>query len=178
MNRQTNFKAGDRVRLVSMTDDPDPIPAGTTGTVAGVYPHSDWTQVDVDWDNGRSLMLSIPPDRVEAHRCRHPTTEPRKLNHVHTSHNRTAAARRYGPRAPYLHFDGYPDHVLPILRRRLPRSRRSARLIEGGELRSLSPRPANAGVLREQPANRGAAQPNRSYHDWLEYLNAEHHLLL
>lgn len=61
---QTNLKAGDRIRLISMTDDPDPIPAGTTGTVVGVYPHSDWTQVDVDWDEGRSLMLSIPPDQV------------------------------------------------------------------------------------------------------------------
>ncbi|MBB3205427.1 hypothetical protein FHS27_001227 [Rhodopirellula rubra] len=61
---QTKLKAGDRVRLVSMTDDPDPIPVGTTGTVAGVYPHGDWTQVDVDWDTGRSLMLSIPPDVV------------------------------------------------------------------------------------------------------------------
>lgn len=62
---QTHLKAGDRVRLLSMADDPDPIAAGTTGTVAGVYPLSDWTQVDVDWDNGRSLMLSIPPDEVE-----------------------------------------------------------------------------------------------------------------
>lgn len=62
---KTNLKAGDRVRLLSMTDDPDPIPAGTTGTVTGVYPLSDWTQVDVDWGNGRSLMLSIPPDVVE-----------------------------------------------------------------------------------------------------------------
>ena len=62
---KTNLKAGDRVRLISMTDDHDPIPAGTTGTVAGAYPQSDWTQVDVDWDNGRSLMLSIPPDVVE-----------------------------------------------------------------------------------------------------------------
>ena len=62
---KTNLKAGDRVRLLSMTDDPDPIPAGTIGTVVGVYPQSDWTQVDVDWDNGRSLMLSIPPDVVE-----------------------------------------------------------------------------------------------------------------
>jgi hypothetical protein len=58
-------KAGDRVRLVSMTDDPDPIPAGTTGTVIGVYPQRGWMQVDVDWDSGRSLMLSIPPDVVE-----------------------------------------------------------------------------------------------------------------
>ena len=62
---QTKLKAGDRVRLVSMTDDPDPFPAGTTGTVAGVYPHGDWTQVDVLWTGGRSLMLSIPPDVVE-----------------------------------------------------------------------------------------------------------------
>ncbi|MDA9859531.1 DUF4314 domain-containing protein [Rubripirellula sp.] len=62
---QIQFKAGDRVRLVLMTDDPDPIPVGTTGTVAGVYPQNGWTQVDVDWDSGRSLMLSIPPDVVE-----------------------------------------------------------------------------------------------------------------
>ena len=62
---KTNLKAGDRVRLISMTDDPDPSPAGTTGTVVGVYPHRDWTQVDVDWAGGRSLMLSIPPDVVE-----------------------------------------------------------------------------------------------------------------
>ncbi len=62
---QTQLKAGDRVRLISMTDDPDPIPAGTTGTVRGVYPQRDWTQIEVDWDTGRSLMLSIPPDVVE-----------------------------------------------------------------------------------------------------------------
>jgi hypothetical protein len=63
MKNSCPLKAGDRIRLLSM-DDPDPIPVGTTGTVVGVYPQSDWTQVDVDWDNGRSLMLSIPPDRV------------------------------------------------------------------------------------------------------------------
>jgi hypothetical protein len=58
------WKVGDRVRLVRMADDPDPIPVGTTGTVVGVYPQSNWTQIDVDWDNGRSLMLSIPPDEI------------------------------------------------------------------------------------------------------------------
>ena len=62
---KNKLKTGDRVRLVSMTDDPDPIAPGELGTVVGVYPQSDWTQVDVDWDNGRSLMLSIPPDHVE-----------------------------------------------------------------------------------------------------------------
>ncbi|WP_442508707.1 DUF4314 domain-containing protein [Novipirellula sp. SH528] len=61
----TPLKSGDRIRLISMTDDPAPIPAGITGTVAGVYPQSGWTQVDVEWDNGRSLMPSIPPDMVE-----------------------------------------------------------------------------------------------------------------
>ncbi|TWT65481.1 DUF4314 domain-containing protein [Crateriforma conspicua] len=59
------IKHGDRIRLVSMTDDPKPIAAGTTGTVVNIYLHDDWTQVDVDWDNGRSLMLSIRPDVVE-----------------------------------------------------------------------------------------------------------------
>jgi len=61
----TPLKSGDRVRLISMTDDPVPIPIGATGTVTGLYPQSGWTQVDVEWDNGRSLMLSIPPDVVE-----------------------------------------------------------------------------------------------------------------
>ena len=62
---QMQLKAGDRIRLISMNDDPDPIPAGTIATVVAVYPQSDWTQVDVDWEGGRSLMLSIPPDEIE-----------------------------------------------------------------------------------------------------------------
>lgn len=56
---------GDRIRLVSMPNDPDPIPVGTAGTVAGIHPQRDWTQIDVNWDNGRTLMLSIPDDCVE-----------------------------------------------------------------------------------------------------------------
>ena len=64
MKPQCNLKAGDRIRLLSM-DDPDPIPSGTIGTVVAVYPQSDWTQVDVDWESGRSLMLSIPLDQVQ-----------------------------------------------------------------------------------------------------------------
>ncbi|XZE55116.1 DUF4314 domain-containing protein [Planctomycetaceae bacterium SH139] len=61
----SQLKAGDRIRLILMADDPNPIPVGTTGTVAGIYPQNGWTQVDVGWDNGRSLMLTIPPDVVE-----------------------------------------------------------------------------------------------------------------
>lgn len=62
-------RAGDRIRLVSMDDDPDPILIGQTGTVVDVARHgagkSAWSQIDVDWDNGRSLMLVSPPDTFE-----------------------------------------------------------------------------------------------------------------
>ena len=60
----TRLKKGDRIRLVSMPQDPDPIPVGSLGTVVEVHEHRDWTQVDVDWDNGRSLMLTMPHDCV------------------------------------------------------------------------------------------------------------------
>ena len=59
----------DRIRLVAMPDDPDPVPPATTGTVTAVHPHGSgrdqWLQVEVDWDNGRKLMLTVPPDRFE-----------------------------------------------------------------------------------------------------------------
>ena len=52
-----------------MADDPDPILIGQTGTVADVSQHgagtSAWFQIDVDWDNGRTLMLVSPPDTFE-----------------------------------------------------------------------------------------------------------------
>lgn len=58
------FKKGDRIKLVSMgKDDPNPVPAGTLGTVRG-KPNEfqgKW-QVAVAWDNGRSLALVVPPD--------------------------------------------------------------------------------------------------------------------
>ncbi len=62
---QTQLKKGDRIRLVSMPQDPDPIPVGSLGTVVAVYDHHDWTQVDVDWDSGRSLMLTMPEDCID-----------------------------------------------------------------------------------------------------------------
>ncbi len=61
---QTQLKKGDRIRLVSMPQDPDPIPVGALGTVVAVFDHRDWSQVDVKWDNGRSLMLTLPDDCV------------------------------------------------------------------------------------------------------------------
>ena len=65
----TLTRIGDRIRLLSMTDDPDPIPAGATGTVRGVTSHgageNAWHQIDVRWDNGRTLLLVVPPDVFE-----------------------------------------------------------------------------------------------------------------
>jgi hypothetical protein len=61
---QTRLKKGDRIRLVSMPQDPDPIPVGSLGTVVVIHAHLDWTQVEVDWDNGRCLMLTLPDDCV------------------------------------------------------------------------------------------------------------------
>jgi hypothetical protein len=58
-------KIGDRIRLIFMPNDPDPVPAGSLGTIIAVHPHHRWTQVEVDWDNGRSLMLTIPGDLIE-----------------------------------------------------------------------------------------------------------------
>lgn len=60
----TSLKKGDRIRLLSMPQDPDPIPVGSLGTVATVRSYHNWTQVDVDWDNGRTLMLTLPHDSV------------------------------------------------------------------------------------------------------------------
>jgi Domain of unknown function (DUF4314) len=61
---------GDRIELVYMPNDPDPIPAGAQGTVEDVRTIDDWHQghtyyqVHVHWDNGRTLSLVIPPDCV------------------------------------------------------------------------------------------------------------------
>ena len=61
-------KAGDRIRLIAMPDEPDPVPAGTLGIVLGVCSFDGpdaFHQIDVAWDNGRTLMLVTPPDRFE-----------------------------------------------------------------------------------------------------------------
>ena len=57
-------KVGDRIRLVSMPDDPDPLAEGTTGTVVSVT-DGPYGQIGVDWDNGRSLFLIPGIDSYE-----------------------------------------------------------------------------------------------------------------
>lgn len=63
------MKRGDRIELISMGPDPDPIPAKTRGTVRRVgepigHGPDAVTQVSVNWDTGRSLMLIVPPDQA------------------------------------------------------------------------------------------------------------------
>ena len=53
------YPEGTRVEMVYMPDDPDPIPAGTQGTVIGGSGDQLW----VRWDNGRSLNLLVGIDR-------------------------------------------------------------------------------------------------------------------
>ena len=57
---------GKRIRLTEMFD-PNPIPIGTEGLVTYVnrVPSMGFTQISVQWDNGRTLMLSVPPDKYE-----------------------------------------------------------------------------------------------------------------
>lgn len=62
----SELKPGERIRLVKMGDDPDPITPGTCGTVDSVVRHgSDWIINMKSWDNGRTLNPVCPPDVVE-----------------------------------------------------------------------------------------------------------------
>jgi len=58
-------KEGDRIELISMPNDPDPVPAGSRGTVAmdPVWVQDSW-QIVIKWDGDvkRSLSLCVPPD--------------------------------------------------------------------------------------------------------------------
>jgi len=59
------YEKGDRVQLVSMPEEPDPIPIGTKGTVVFVnLAPGIGTQVEIKWDNGRTLMACLPPDLI------------------------------------------------------------------------------------------------------------------
>ena len=60
----TTIRTGDRIRLLHMPDDPDPIPAGSTGTIESVT-EGPLGQVWVRWDTGRQLALVPGVDRFE-----------------------------------------------------------------------------------------------------------------
>jgi hypothetical protein len=58
-----DVKAGDRIELIKMGDDPEPIEPGAQGTVYAVTVFEGAFNIEVDWDNGRKLGLVSPPDR-------------------------------------------------------------------------------------------------------------------
>jgi hypothetical protein len=61
----TTIRTGDRIRLLSMPDDPDPIPVGSTGTIEAVT-EGPLGQIHVTWDDsGRTLSLVPGVDRFE-----------------------------------------------------------------------------------------------------------------
>jgi uncharacterized protein DUF4314 len=60
--RSPTVAAGDRVRLVEMVSDPNPIPSGVLGTVWRIDALG---TVHVQWDNGRELGLVPERDRYE-----------------------------------------------------------------------------------------------------------------
>jgi len=58
------FNIGDRIELVRMGPDPDPIPVGSTGTIDFIGTFQGSTQIGVDWDNGRALLVILPEDTI------------------------------------------------------------------------------------------------------------------
>lgn len=60
------FQKGDVIELVSMPDDPDPIPAGTRGIVQYgneiAIGDRAYVQYSIEWAIDRSLQAVVPPD--------------------------------------------------------------------------------------------------------------------
>lgn len=54
---------GDRIRLIEMGDDPDPVASGTEGVIIGFSDSRGLEQIVVKWDSGRSLNLLPGTDR-------------------------------------------------------------------------------------------------------------------
>jgi hypothetical protein len=65
--RRRRVKVGDRIELKYMPDDPNPVPSNTKGTIVRVTERmpGGGTQYAVDWDNGRTLSVIVPPDLIE-----------------------------------------------------------------------------------------------------------------
>ena len=61
---ERKLKPGDRVRVSSMQEEPDPMPLGALGTSMRVHDQRDGVQVEVAGDNGRGLMVEMPDDCV------------------------------------------------------------------------------------------------------------------
>jgi len=63
-NTLWNVKLGDRIRLIHMFDEIDPVPDGETGTVTEIE-EGKFPKIHVDWDCGRSLSMIPDLDKYE-----------------------------------------------------------------------------------------------------------------
>ncbi|KAA1258303.1 hypothetical protein LF1_08190 [Rubripirellula obstinata] len=79
--------------------------------------------------------------------------------------------------ATYLHFDGYPDHVMPILTSGYVDPDEALELIQAGELRCLPPRP-NAPEYFETSRRTSELTSADELPALSRYLNAEHVYLM
>jgi ferric-dicitrate binding protein FerR (iron transport regulator) len=84
------LSVGDRIKLLSMPDDPDPIPAGSLGTIVAVTT-GPLAQIEVRWDDSaRSLALIPGVDRFEVvERVARPIPTPAADSAICPSHHRT-----------------------------------------------------------------------------------------
>ena len=57
-----SYPPGTRIRLLEMSEDPNPVPVGSCGTVLAV---DDAGQLLMQWDNGRNLSLVPGTDNFE-----------------------------------------------------------------------------------------------------------------
>lgn len=62
-----NALPGDKIRLINMPDDPNPIEPNTIGTVTSIDTINMFGEdhLNVDWDNGRWLNLIVGIDEFE-----------------------------------------------------------------------------------------------------------------
>ena len=73
MTELPDLHPGQRIRLTSMGEDPDPMPPGATGTIDSIVPMGagadgqPYLHLNMSWDPwvDRSLNLCVPPDQVE-----------------------------------------------------------------------------------------------------------------
>jgi len=63
----SDFKTGDRIELIRMEDDPNPVKPGERGTVREIYRvYNNQAQIWVNWDNGRNgIAVILPIDEIK-----------------------------------------------------------------------------------------------------------------